>query len=51
MRRKIVTLTRQCLFESLAISNWLRRRDDQVGCLVFGLIDALEARTAPADGP
>jgi hypothetical protein len=25
--------------ESLAISNWLLKRDDQIGCLVFGPID------------
>ena len=30
--------------ESLAISNWLLRRDDQVGCLVFAPVDELEAR-------
>ena len=30
--------------ESLAISNWLPRRDDQVGCLVFWPLDAVEAR-------
>ncbi len=30
--------------ESLAISNWLLRRDDQVGCVVFSPIDAVEAR-------
>ena len=30
--------------EVLAISNWLLRRDDQVGCVVFAPIDALEAR-------
>ena len=35
--------------ESLAVSNWLLRRDDQVGCVVFAPIDALEAqRTAHA---
>ena len=28
--------------EVLAISNWLLRRDDQVGCLVFAPIDHLE---------
>ncbi len=26
--------------ESLAISNWLLRRDDQVGCVVFSPLDA-----------
>jgi hypothetical protein len=30
--------------ESLAISNWLLRRDDQVGCLLFGPLDELERR-------
>jgi hypothetical protein len=30
--------------ESLAISNWLLRRDDQVGCVIFSPIDAAEAR-------
>jgi len=28
--------------EVLAVSNWLLRRDDQVGCLVFSPIDHLE---------
>lgn len=28
--------------EVLAISNWLLRRDDQVGCVVFTPIDAVE---------
>src|SRR5262245_12896948 len=28
----------------LAVSNWLLRRDDQVGCLVFGPVDHLERR-------
>ncbi len=32
--------------EVLAIANWLRRRDDQVGCVVFAPLDALEARPA-----
>jgi hypothetical protein len=30
--------------EVLAISNWLLRRDDQVGCLVLSPIDELERR-------
>jgi hypothetical protein len=30
--------------EVLAVSNWLLRRDDQIGCAVFWPIDALEAR-------
>ena len=32
--------------EVLAIPNWLLRRDDQVGCAVFSLLDELEARPA-----
>jgi hypothetical protein len=28
--------------EVLAVSNWLLRRDDQVGCLVFAPIDVIE---------
>ncbi|MQA06695.1 MAG: hypothetical protein GEV07_29660 [Streptosporangiales bacterium] len=30
--------------EVLAVSNWLLRRDDQVGCLLFWPVDAAEAR-------
>jgi hypothetical protein len=30
--------------EVLALSNWLLRRDDQVGCVVFAPIDYLERR-------
>ena len=30
--------------EVLAISNWLLRRDDQVGCVVFSPLDAVEAQ-------
>jgi hypothetical protein len=30
--------------EVLAVSNWLLRRDDQVGCLVFTPLDHLERR-------
>ena len=30
--------------EVLAISNWVLRRNDQVGCLVYSPIDELEAR-------
>jgi hypothetical protein len=33
--------------EVLAVSNWLLRRDDQVGCLVFSPIDGLERRAEP----
>jgi hypothetical protein len=28
--------------EVLAVSNWVLRRDDQIGCLVFAPVDALE---------
>jgi hypothetical protein len=28
--------------EVLAVSNWLLRRDDQVGCMVFWPVDQLE---------
>lgn len=35
--------------EVLAVSNWLLRRDDQVGCLVFAPIDHLENRTGRND--
>jgi hypothetical protein len=31
--------------EVLALSNWLLRRDDQVGCMVFGPVDAAEQAT------
>jgi len=30
--------------EALAISNWLLKRDDQLGCLVFSPIDAAERK-------
>jgi hypothetical protein len=30
--------------EVLAVSNWLLRRDDQVGCAIFSPIDAVESR-------
>jgi hypothetical protein len=30
--------------EVLALSNWLLRRDDQVGCVVFVPVDAVETR-------
>ncbi len=32
--------------ESLAISNWLLHRDDQIGCLLFSPIDAAETSSA-----
>jgi hypothetical protein len=34
--------------EITALSNWLLRRDDQVGCPLFGPIDAAEARRRSA---
>ena len=34
--------------EVLAVPNWLLRRDDQVGCIVFAPVDALEHRRAAA---
>jgi hypothetical protein len=33
--------------EVLAVSNWLLRREDQVGCLVFSPLDHLEGRVSP----
>jgi hypothetical protein len=30
--------------EVLAISNWLLRRDDQLGCVVFDAVDRLDTR-------
>lgn len=33
--------------EVTVLSNWILRRDDQVGCPVFGPIDAAEARRRP----
>ena len=30
--------------EVMAISNWLFRRNDQVGCIVFSPLDEIEAR-------
>jgi len=30
--------------ELLAVSNWLLRRDDQVGCVVYGPVDFAESR-------
>jgi hypothetical protein len=32
--------------EVLAVSNWLLRRDDQVGCVIFSPLDCLERRLA-----
>jgi hypothetical protein len=37
--------------EVLSISNWLLRRDDTVGCLLFTPIDELEARLAEKRSP
>jgi len=34
--------------EVLAVPNWLLRRDDQVGCVLFAPVDALERRRADA---
>ncbi|MGH9279261.1 MAG: hypothetical protein ACRD12_14290 [Acidimicrobiales bacterium] len=33
--------------EVLALSNWVLRRDDEVGCVVFGPIDRVERRRRP----
>jgi hypothetical protein len=34
--------------ETLAISNWILRRDDQIGCMLFSPVDAFEdRRTSP----
>jgi hypothetical protein len=30
--------------EVTAVSNWLLKRDDQVGCVVFGPVDAMESQ-------
>jgi hypothetical protein len=36
----------------LAVSNWLLRRDDQVGCVVFWPVDHLErGPRRPVPGP
>lgn len=36
--------------EVLAVSNWVLRRDDQVGCVLFSPIDRLEsARSVPSE--
>jgi hypothetical protein len=37
--------------EVLAVSNWLLKRDDQIGCAPFWPIDALEARYAARTAP
>ena len=36
--------------EVLAVSNWLLRRDDQVGCLVFAPVDLMEGSARHAGG-
>lgn len=36
--------------EVLAVSNWLLRRDDQVGCLLFAPVDYVEDRAVRSDG-
>ena len=35
-------------FEVLAVSNWRLGRDDQVGCVVFLPVDAVETRLSGA---
>jgi hypothetical protein len=37
--------------EAFAVSNWLLRRDDRVGCALFGAIDVGEARRASSRAP
>lgn len=37
--------------EVLAVSNWLLRRDDQVGCLIFSPLDCLERCLAGPSRP
>ena len=37
--------------EVLAVSNWLLRRDDQIGCAAFWPVDHLERRGASAEAP
>jgi hypothetical protein len=37
--------------EVLAISNWVLRRDDQIGCLVFGPVDTAERTRQQAVAP
>ena len=37
--------------EVLAISNWLLRRDDQIGCMVFGPVDTAERATRRLAAP
>jgi hypothetical protein len=37
--------------EVLAVSNWLLRRDDQIGCLLFWPIDHAERRRTGAGTP
>jgi hypothetical protein len=36
--------------EVLAISNWLLRRDDQLGCIVFAPVDLAESQVRPDRG-
>lgn len=35
--------------EVTAISNWILRRDDQIGCIVFSPLDRVERRLSPQD--
>jgi hypothetical protein len=44
----VAAARRGCGCEVTAISNALLGRDDQIGCALFGPIDALEARRADA---
>jgi len=37
--------------EVLAVPNWLLRRDDQVGCIVFAPVDIMESRVRPRREP
>ena len=39
----------QTMPEVLEVSNWLLGRKDQVGCVVFSPIDAIEARATSAN--
>jgi hypothetical protein len=36
--------------ELLAVSNWLLRRNDQAGCIIFSPVDAIEATVARDNG-
>jgi hypothetical protein len=49
MSMLLATLRGYAGCEVLAVSNWLLRRDDQVGCAVFSPVDYLERRTSWLD--